>query len=90
MSIKIKDPQADLDYEFDWSDWLDPIGDTIASSTVTVPAGLTKGADSNTGTTVTVWLSGGTVGQYYEVVCQITTAQARTDERTMTIFVRNR
>ena len=84
----LKDPNAQLDYKFDWSNWLDT-SETIQSYTLTVPSGLTKVDESNDDTTVTVWLSGGTAGQTYEVVCRITTNTnpQRTEDRTMTFRV---
>ena len=87
----IKDPEAVLDYKFDWSSWLDS-GETIASRTVTVDTGLTKDSDAvtDTSTSVTVWLSGGTDGVSYSVNCQIVTSANRTDERTMIIRVNER
>jgi len=59
-----------LDYKFDWkaktngsgaTDWL-AVGETISTYTVTADAGLTKASDSktDTNTSVTAWLSGGT------------------------------
>ena len=93
MNEFTKDPGADLDYGWDWSAWL-AAGETIISAVVTVPTGLTKGNESNTSTTVTVWLSGGTVSQsgssIYVVTCVITTNQARVDARSLTINVLNR
>lgn len=85
----IKDPAAVLDYEVDWSTWLAD-GETIATSTVTVEDGLDLDSDTNTDTVVTAWLSGGTVGENYTVTSQITTSQSRTDERSITIHVRER
>lgn len=76
---------AVLDYQVDWSDWL--IGDTISASSWTVASGLTKDSDVHTSTSATVWLSGGTVGQTYEVVNTITTAAGRTDYRTLLVEV---
>lgn len=83
-----KDPNAVLDYIVDWSDWLG--SDTISSSSFTVPTGLTEDSDSNTTTTATVWLSGGTPGEDYEVTNRIVTAGGRTEDRTITIRVRQR
>lgn len=90
MARYLKDPNAVLDYGFDWGTdgWLG--ADTIATSTWTVPAGLTSEATTNTATTATVWLSGGTAGQVYEVTNRIVTAAGRTDERSFTIRVENR
>lgn len=89
MSIFKKDPDAVLDYAFDWSSWL-ATGETISSHTVTVSSGLTKDSDSESSGIVTVWLSGGTAGTWYTVACEIVTSAARTDERTMRIQVQNR
>jgi hypothetical protein len=86
----LKDPAAVLDYKFDWAAWLLADADTIVSHTVTADTGLTVASSSITdsGTSVTAWLSGGTHNTDYSVVCQIVTA-TRTDERTIRIYVRN-
>jgi len=81
MPTITKDPNAVLDYTLDWSDWLE--ADTIAASTWTVDAGLTKNSDSFTDTTTTVWLSGGTAGQVYEALNRIVTAGGRTADRVL-------
>jgi hypothetical protein len=83
----LKDPDANLDYTFDWTEWLD--GDSISSAEVTVTGG-TKGATSNTSTAVTVWVSGGTVGQTITVACKITTSAGRIDERSVRLKVQER
>ena len=83
-----KDPDAVLDYEFDWSAWLGT--DTIATHTVTAPAGLTVDSTEATTTTVTMWLSGGTDGASYAVTCHIVTAAGREDDRTATITMQSR
>jgi hypothetical protein len=86
----VKDPQAVRDYEIDWSTWL--AGDTIATSTWTVPAPLTAphGIDTHTDTTTTVWVGGGTDGTVVRITNTITTAGGRTDERSIALLVRNR
>jgi hypothetical protein len=84
-----KDPNAVLDYGFDWTLWLQT-GETISSSTWTVPTGLTKDTDTKTTTATVVWLSGGTAGTNYDVTCRIVTSGGRTDDRTMTIKVSER
>ena len=89
MKTFIKDPQAVLDYQWDWSDWLDS-GDEISSYVITPDSGITVDSDSKTTEEVTVWLSGGTAGEFYEVACKITTAQSRIDERTICIRVRQK
>ena len=85
-----KDPDATLDYVLDWTEWLGAFGDTIATSSWTVPDGLVKVTESNTSVLATVWLSGGTDGQAYSVTNRITTVGGRADDRTIKIKVRNK
>ena len=89
MSIFKKDPDAVLDFAFDWSSWLAE-SETINTYTVTVMSGLTLYSDSQADGVVTVWLSGGTAGNWYTVACRIVTSAGRTDERTMRIRVEDR
>ena len=84
-----KDPDAVLDYTFDWSSWLTD-GETISSHIATVVSGITKDSDSESAGIVTIWLSGGTHGSDYLVACKITTSLDRTDERTINIRCRDR
>ena len=84
----VKDPNAVLDYEWDWSAWLGT--DTIASHTVTAATGLTVDTSEATTTAVTAWLSGGSVGASYAVTCHVVTAAGREDDRTATITVQER
>lgn len=90
MSSKVflKDPAAVLDYQIDWSSWLGV--DTITSSSWTASTGLTVDSNSNTSTTATAWVSGGTAGTTYQLTNQITTAGGRTDERTISIACQDR
>jgi hypothetical protein len=84
----LKDPSSRLDYQIDWSTWLDT--DTISASTWTVPTGLTLYSQSNTATAAIVWLEGGTAGEEYMVTNQITTAGGRVDQRSFKVVVRER
>ena len=88
MPLIEKDPNATLDYGRDWTLWL--AGDTIVTSTWIVPSGLTMTAESNTATTATVWLSGGTFGSSYTVTNRIITAQGRIDDRSLQVVIRDR
>jgi hypothetical protein len=85
----LKDPDATLDWRFDWTDWLDD-GETITASVMTVSAGLVLVSQSNSVSAATVWVSGGTTGSVYSVANRITTSAGRIDERTITIRVTNR
>jgi hypothetical protein len=79
----LKDPGSKLDYQIDWSLWLE--SDTIAASEWTLPAGLQDYGDSFTDATATQWLAGGTVGAVYSIVNRITTAGGRIAERTIEV-----
>lgn len=84
----VKDPDAILDYTVDWSAWL--VDDTIATLTVTPDDGITIDSSSHTDTTATAIISGGTAGNSYSVRFHIVTAGARTDDRTIALFVEQR
>lgn len=84
-----KDPNAILDYQWDWADWL-AVGETISTAVFTVPTGLTLSSQSNTTTTATAFLSGGTVDDGYKVTCRITTNQGRTEDRSIYLRCRER
>ncbi len=83
-----KDPDAALDYGFNWTAWLET-GDTILTSAWDVPSGLTLDNSSFTSTHTTVWLSGGTAGDKYLVRNRITTINnpVRGDDRSLLIRV---
>jgi hypothetical protein len=86
-TLEPKDPNAVVDYQINWAPWLD--GDTIASSTWVVEAGITKVSDTFTNTTTTIWLSGGTTGPYRLTNRIVTTnVTPRTQDRTITIRMR--
>lgn len=88
--IFIKDPNAIKDYSIDWDTLYLKGLDTIATSTWTVPTGITQvGSATNSTTVTTIWLSGGTAGQQYEVTNRIVTVGGRTDERTLTLIIKD-
>lgn len=84
------DPQETVDYSINW---LNDLGsDTISTSTWTFDADnpdavLVKSNPTKTDTTTTIWLSAGTSGKTYSIRNTITTAGARTFERTAKITV---
>jgi len=84
-----KDPQANLDYGFDWSDYL-VIGETLSDSVWTVPSGLIEGSKQLAADSTKIWISGGTVGETYTIANKITTSAGRVDERSFDIVVENR
>lgn len=94
--ILYKDPQAVLDYGFDWNDdghggegWLGV--DTILASTWAAnKSGLTIQSQSFDTTSTTVWLAGGTLGEGYTVTNHITTAGGRQDDRSFKLVIKNK
>jgi hypothetical protein len=90
----IKDPDADLDYAIDWSDWL-AADDSIVTSKWAAPAdsGLVVHDDSldPTSKKATVWIGGGVVGrEAYRVTNSIVTAAGRAEDRSLLVTVRER
>jgi hypothetical protein len=84
-----KDPDATLDWIFDWNEWLGE-NETIANSEFIVDPGITVESSMNSQKTATVWLSGGTEGEVYRVTCRVTTNEGRTDDRSFTLRCTNR
>ena len=90
MTSYIKDPDAVLDYVVDWSSWLEA-DDYITDATVTADDdGVTVDSSDHDNTTVTAWISGGTIGDTVGVVFQIVTAGGRTEDRTVWLLIRSR
>ena len=83
-----KDPNAVLDYAFDWTAWL-AAGETITTATITA-TGVTVDSQSEASGVVTVWLSGGVVGVFGSVTCEIATTGGRTDDRTIRLTIQDR
>lgn len=80
-----KDPDGIQDYVFNWAQKLN--GDTISTSTFLLPDGLTSVSTSNTTTTATIFVSGGSAGAMYRITNRITTAGSRTRDWTYYIKV---
>lgn len=80
-----KDPNATLDYSFDWTAWLALAADTIASVVWIKDAALTVVSQSFTARTATVFLSGGVAGTVLSLTCRITTNSTppRVEDRTV-------
>lgn len=86
----LKDPNAILDYSFDWTTWLG--ADTISGVQVLTDDAslLVQGAPAHNGKIATVWVSGGTPGGKAAVTCRITTTEGRVDDRTVYLKIRER
>jgi hypothetical protein len=91
MADFIKDPNAVLDYGFDWSDWLQA-GEIISTSTWLNPDSITINSNAKLDKSTVVWVSGGTPGKSYRLTNRIVTnnSPARTEDRTLLIEVQER
>ena len=86
-----KDPDAKLSYGFNLTDWLD--GDTIADNSWTkYPASgtLTIESDAYDDSRVLVTLSGGAVGETYDLTAHWTTHNGDEDNRTFRVNIEER
>jgi hypothetical protein len=88
-NVFIKDPNEVLDYTIDYTAYLSAMSDTISTSVWafdTNASGMTIESSTNTSSTATVWLSGGSDnGKRYRVRNRIVTAGGRTVDRTILI-----
>lgn len=81
-----KDPDAIDNFVFNWVVQLD--GDTISTSSFLLPDGLTSVTTSNTTTTATIRVSGGTASSIYRITNRVVTAASRTLDKTKYVLVR--
>ena len=86
-----KDPNADLDYQWDWGTWLAD-GETIVSAEITTPDDLTMHDKIIGDKTVTAWFSGGVAGKGYKITCHMSSSNTppRTDDRSIYFRCRER
>lgn len=90
MTVKwTQDPNAILDYTLDWSKLL-VTGDVLVHASFIPDPGLSVLSENFTDTLATVWLLNGLVGQLYNVICHITTAGGRQDDRTFQIVIKEK
>jgi len=90
MATYKKDPNATLDYLFDWEPWLTEVSDSIASVAWVLSSGLTKVSESSTTTSATVFVLGGTLDETETITCRITTNGGRIDDRTINLKITSR
>ena len=89
MAFK-KDPNAVLDYTFDWAPYLTPILDTITAVEWLPSAGIVVGSTSFTTLTATAFVSGGALGETETLTCRISTLGGRVDDRTIELSIVSR
>lgn len=83
-----KQPADVLDYDFDYSDWLEDRADTISTFSITADAGITVGASAHVSGVVKVFLSGGTDGSSYKITCTVVTTGARTKQAEIVVKIK--
>lgn len=87
----IKDPDAVLDYPISFAAWLLDIEDTYASHSIEdLTGGLVENSSTQLAGVITVWLSGGTVGELASFTVRINSLGGRTDDRTFYLKIRER
>lgn len=91
-----KDPEAQLTYTLDWTEWL-PVGDTITTLDWTIgarandPAPLEEESSGiQSGNKTYIELSGGQVNKVYTVTAKVTTNDGLIDRRSFRVRVENR
>jgi len=84
----VKDPDSTIDYGCDWSSWLAESENISASSWLV--SGLDTSGEVNNGVITGVTLSGGTVGESYQLTNRVTTSFGRTEDRSMIIRCLNK
>lgn len=93
MATFKKDPDATLDFAVDWSAWLLPFADSISTVQWIPSSGLaveSSPAPSNAAGVATAWISGGEPGTEETLVCRMTSAAGRIDDRTLRIKIADR
>ena len=82
-----KGDDENLWYGIDWTDWL-PTSNGISTSSWVVPTGITQEDEGVSSTGTTIKLSGGTIGETYEVTNIISTDSTTEDaERSLKIKI---
>jgi hypothetical protein len=86
------DPNAVLDYRWDWSEWLDD-DEHIVDHSVSVTQGAATISTSADGQSVTAWVSDAepdAASKRINITCRVTTTHERTDKRTIRLYVSDR
>lgn len=88
MKVFTKQPNEVRDIDVVLTDWITGI-DTVLSTTVSAPSGLTVSVSNDTTTTPKVWVSDGIHGQVYKVTVIVSTADGRVKEVDFQVSVRD-
>ena len=90
--VKLHDPNANIDYGFDWVDFLST-GEAVASSTWrSSSTDVTLSSAAKTTRVTSVFATGGTPGDVVRLINKMTTnsAPARVDERVVVLRIAQR
>lgn len=88
--ITTKDSNDTLDYPIDYNDWLKDINDTYSYHVITVTGGLIHTLSDYADGVVTIWLSGGTVGDTATFSIRTTTIAGRVSDKTFYLIIREK
>lgn len=88
----LHDPDAVLDYTFDWTAWLAPVTDRIiqVDFLVTNSVNAAVVAQYFSDTHATAWIAAGVPGEKITLRCRIYTQEGRIDDRTAYLKVKER
>ena len=93
MAMMVKDPDARIDFEFDWRAAC-PGGQAVVASSWTVmpdvAGGVIVAAAAHDLMQSTATLSGGVAGHIYRVTNRVTMSDGQIDERSVTMRVEER
>ena len=90
MAMMVKDPDARIDFEFDWGTAYPDGQAVVASSWTVVPdgaGGVIVAAAAHDLMESTATLSGGIAGHVYRVTNRVTMSDGQIDERSVTMRV---
>ena len=84
-----KDPDEELDYQFDWSERLE-VGETISASTFILASGSVTLADpAVAGGLTTIWITGGEAGEVNTITNRVTTSAGRIYDESAKLRIRS-
>lgn len=86
MSTYLHDPDATINYPFDWSAWLED-GETITASTWIPDPGITVVTSGFTSTSTTVKASVSVSSGIQKAINRITTSTGEVQDKTLTLII---
>lgn len=87
-STAIQAPGENLSYDFDFSEWLTNLTDTMSGTPTVTGTGLTITSVSVSAGVVRAFIAGGTSGQTLEATCTIGTSAGRTKKKKLVLYIR--